>query len=254
MNMLYKRHNYLDKNVTNLISQEIYEYDLQSAGFNIIKYFKLVSDEKIKDLENSSKKKRQIKIGLMMRPKKNKILSEKINQGFEDARKLFFEANELKEEEVLSIKKDAIITLRPCKYTTFGNLNFVVKNYYSSYFYINGLEFYYNSKKGIDVKGIGEKSKLHEEYMLDFMYQYIKLLETSSREKAIEFILKFIYYYKRKHLDIGYYRELNQLSMFKSTIHMLDDCLYFETFGDYDKIDISYNYMNIIVPLMQILI
>lgn len=252
MNMLYERHNYLDKNINYLCSREIYEYDMKSAGFNIIKYYKLLSDSKINELEKLHKKKRQIVIGLMLQ--KDKELSEKLNKGFQNARKMFFEANNLKEEDILSIKKDAIFTLKYCEITGFGNIEFAVKNYYSSYFYLNKMEFYYNPKTGIDVKGFQKNAYLHKDYMLDFIGYFAKLLETADRPIVIKFLKDFIGYYKRKELDIGYYRELNSDSMYKSTIRVFDDTLYFNYIGDYDKIDISYNYINYIVPLLQILI
>lgn len=252
MEMLYKKHNYLDKNINFLCSQEIYEYDLKSAGFNILKYFKLVDDVRIHDLELSSKKQRQIKIGLLTR--NDKELMKALNEGFENARKLFFEANNIKNEDILAIKKDAIFTLKPCVNVEFDNLFFDIKNYYSSYFYINKMEFYYNSKRGIDMKGIGDKQQLHKEYMLDFIAYFAKLMETSKREIVIKFLKEFIRYYKNKNLDIGYYRELNTLSAYKSTITMLDETLYFNQALDYEQLDISYNYLNYIIPIMQLLI
>lgn len=251
MNMLYEKHNYLDKNVSYLCSQEIYEYDMKSAGFNIIKYFKLLSERQIKELENMSKKKRQIAIGLLTR--NNKELATALNDGFIKARKMFFEANGLQEEDILAIKKDAIFTLKYCNHTEFDNIVFDVKNYYSSYFYLNKTEFYYNPKTGIDVKGFQKQAHLHADYMLDFLAYYAKLLETGKRTEVIKFIKDFAGYYKRKELDISYYRELNSDSFFKSTITVFDQTLYFENMLDYEQLDITYNYVNYIVPLIQIL-
>lgn len=252
MNMLYKHHNYLDKNISYLCSQEIYEYDMKSAGFNIIKYFKLLSDKKIQEIENLPKNKRKVVIGLIIR--KDKEFSKALTEGFMKARQMFFEANDLQEEDILSIKKDAIFTLKYCHHTVFDNIEFAIKNYYSSYFYINKMEFYYNPKTGIDVKGFTKLKHLHEDYMLDFIGYYAKLLETGKRENVIKFLKEFIGYYKRKELDIGYYREMNVHSMYKTNITVFSDTVYVEELLDYDIIDISYNYKHYIVPLMQILI
>ena len=62
--MLYEKHNYLNKDIEYLISREIIEYDIKSAGFNLIKQYKLLDDAKILHLESLSKKQRQITIGL----------------------------------------------------------------------------------------------------------------------------------------------------------------------------------------------
>lgn len=251
MNMLYKKHNYKDQNVTFLFSQEIYEYDIKSAGLNLIKKYKLLDKDKIKELENMPKNKRNKEIGLIQRH--DKELAKKLSDCFVEARRLFFEANELKEEEILSIKKDAIFTLKYCQHTKFDNIEFVVKNYYSSYLYLNNIQFFYYKGK-IDVKGFTATSHLHEDYMLDFMKEFIRLLETNSREKAIRFLKQFMHLYKTRQLEIGYYREMNSESLYKTNIEVFNDRLYVNFSGDYDNLDISYNYINYLIPLVQILL
>ena len=112
MSELYKRHNYTDKYNELLIGNEIYEYDIKSAGFNLIKRNKLIDDYKIKRLESLPKKVRQIQIGLMTRA--DKKLKDDLNNAFIDIRREFFEANRLEDDHILSIKKDAIFTFKPC--------------------------------------------------------------------------------------------------------------------------------------------
>lgn len=250
---LYEKHNYLNRNIEYLINNEITEYDMKSAGFNIIKKFKLLDNNKIEHLESLSKKRRQITIGLYQ--KDDPAFKEELNEKFIEMRKLFFEANELKDDEVLSIKKDAIVTLRKCFNTTFDNVEFVDKNVYTSYFYINKFEFYVNDKT-LDLKGIdNEKLELHRAYMLDFLYKIFRLFETNSNKKyIIENLREFISFYKDKMLHIGYYRELNRDSLYKLNREFLNDYIGLENTKTLDGIDISYNYMKYIVPIMNILL
>jgi hypothetical protein len=252
MSTLYQRHNYLNKDIEYIISNEIIEYDIQSAGFNIMKKFKLLDDHKIKYLESLGKKQRQIQIGLYQR--QDRSLVKALNEKFVEVRKWFFENNNIKDENVLSIKKDAIMMTRRCFETQWDNITFAEKNIYTSYYYLNKYEFYYN-KNGIDVKGISDDLlKLHEEYMLDFLYNFFTMNEISNRKKVIELLKDFSYYYKKKQLDIGYYRELNSQSLFKINERLFGQMIGLQRIGNVDKVDIEYNYMKYVVPLISILV
>ena len=48
---LYERHNYTNKDIDFIISTEIIEYDMVSAGLNICKEFKLLPEHEIRELE-----------------------------------------------------------------------------------------------------------------------------------------------------------------------------------------------------------
>lgn len=252
MNTLYQRHNYLNKDIEFLVSNEIIEYDMQSAGFNLIKKFKLLDDYKIRYLESLDKKPRQIQIGLYQR--QDKELKKKLNEKFIEARKWFFDNNNLTDSDILSIKKDAIVTTKRCFETEFDNIRFVEKNEYTSYYYLNRYEFYYN-KDTLDVKGISDELlELHRDYMLDFLFNFFKMNEISKKKKVIELIKDFSYYYKRRDLNIEYYRELNVQSVFKINERLFGEKLGLRSIGDKDAVDISYNYMHYIVPLIPILV
>lgn len=252
--MLYRKHNYLNKNIPYLISNEIIEYDMQEAGFNIMKRFKLLSDDRIKYLEGISKKHRTIQIGLYIR--NDRDLGKLLNEKFVEVREWFFEGNDLKDEDVLSIKKDAIITMRRCNNTEFDNIKFIEKNSYTSYYYINKYEFYYNKMHEVHVKGINDELlELHKPYMLDFLYNFFKMNEISSRKKVIELLKSFIEAYKNKTLNIGYYRELNSQSLFRlKNESLFGDNIGIADVNDIEKIDISYNFNRYLVPLISILV
>ena len=217
-----------------------------------MKKYGLLDKQKINYLETLGKKQRQIQIGLYIRA--NKELGEKLNEKFEEVRRWFFESNNLSEEHILSIKKDAIITTKRCLVTQFDNIEFVEKNFYTSYYNLNNYEFYYN-KNGVDVKGISDELlELHRDYMLDFLYNFFKMNEISSRKRVIELLKQFAYYYKARKLDIGYYRELNIQSLFRIREKLFGQQIGVKDIGDVNQIDIGYNYMNYIVPLISILV
>jgi hypothetical protein len=203
--MLYERHNFLNKNIEYLVSNEIIEYDIKSAGFNLIKKYKLLDESKVNYLESLGKKQRQVQIGLYQR---NDVeLKKNLNDKFIEIRKWFFEQNNIEDDDVLSIKKDAIVTLRRCLVTEFDNIQFIEKNVYTSYYYLNELEFYYN-KDVIHVKGISDDLlELHGEYMLDFLHNFF-LMRTAVIWIAVKLLLREkiaevrIYYWKRTVLNI----------------------------------------------------
>lgn len=249
---LYEKTNYLNKDIEYLISNEIIEYDMKSAGFNIIKKFKLLDDKRIAHLESLPNKRRHITIGLYQQ--NNKDFAKELSDKFVEMRRLFFEANELEDDDILSIKKDAIITTKRCYNTIFDNVEFVEKHMYTSYYYLSKFELYVGPT-GIDMKGISdEKLKYHEDYMLDFLFRFFKLVETGSRKQIVSNLVQFANYYKKKELEIGYYRELNKDSLFKLEKNFIGDLIGVHHVDTIDNIDISFNYMKFIVPLIKLLI
>jgi len=253
MSSLFKKHFYLNKNIEYLISNEIIEYDIKSAGFNLIKKFNLLDSSKINYLETLDRKQKQVQIGLYM--KNDKELFKRLNEKFIEVREWFFNNNNLKDDDILSIKKDAIIVTKRCIVTELDNISFIEKNIYTSYYYLNENEFYYNNTT-IDVKGISDTTlECHRQYMLDFLHTFFKMNEISKRKRVIEFLKDFIDYYKRRKLCIEYYRELNTQSLFR-----LNDLKYNkEIIGVKDTayvndININYNFIHYLVPLISILI
>lgn len=251
---LYERHNYTNKDIDFIISTEIIEYDMVSAGLNICKEFKLLPENEIKELEELPKKLRVVRLGLLQ--KSHKDLVKLMNEGFKEARKRFFEANNITNDDVISIKKDAIFVTKRCKQKQFGHLKFEEKNVYTSYYRLDDKEFYFNNKKGIDIKGISDDLlKYHRDYMLKFLHRFFYMNETSRTKDTIKFLNEFTYDYKTKQLPVGFYRELNRECAFR-TYESIDG----KTVGlksvsekEFDMVDISYNYFKYLVPMIQIL-
>lgn len=251
MSDLWEHDMYINENDPYLFNTDIIEYDMKDAGFSLIKEFKILDKKTITRLEKLDKQRRHITIGVM--EKDNKDLREGKKEAFKLARKFFFEANGLEKGDIVSIKKDAIFTRKICTQQRFGDyINFRPKNNYSSYINIGkNMEFYYNPTQ-LDVKGLSDDNyKLHKDFMLKFVNQFISKMETEDPDTVIGFTKRFIDKYKWRKVDIGYYRTLDHRSMFM----MNDDSgeLY-ENYFEEDKwdIDITYNYFTVLLKLIQI--
>ena len=255
MNTLYKQDKYLNKDIEYLIGNEIIEYDIKEAGFNIIKCFNLLSQTEINRLEKMSKQERKIEIGLMQNRQRD--LKDKLKNGFVECRRIFMNTNNLDEDSILSIKKDALFILKPCVHTKFKNIEFVEKNTYTSYYYLNKLEFYYNDDR-VDVKGINDnKLELHRNGFLMFLQDLFRCKETEDDLITLKFIKEFSYEYKKFMLPVEFYRELSKDSLYRFKRKFLDDNIYINDISDeYAKelLDIHYNFTHYIIPFMKILI
>ena len=91
---------WINPNIQYLFDNEIIEYDMQDAGFSLIKQFKLLPDEKINELTKMGKgKERHIKIGKMQG--EDKVFSKALSDKFADLRKIFISVNNLTDNEIL---------------------------------------------------------------------------------------------------------------------------------------------------------
>lgn len=234
-----------------LFNHRIVEYDMKSANTSIAREFGLLPEKRIKELENLPKKDREIAVGLILRD--NPGYSEKQKLGFIAARKLFFTQNEILDEEVVAIKRDAIFVMRYVNNEQVtDNIDFRMKNVYSSFINLGkNIEIYYN-QEGLDIKGIDDEiyQERHSEYFGMFLYSLIRRIESSERNSYLTYLRMMFDMYKHRQLDSGYYREFNA----KSQFHYLDGSYANEEYiEDLNAVDISCN-LNIILKLMTMLV
>jgi len=250
---LANQHIYTNENL-GLLKSIIREYDMREAGFNLIKEYGLLKPSKIKYLEeNFTKQERTIEIGKLQNS--NKYLAKNMMEAFKEARKQFCDMNEIENEDILSIKKDAIFIIKKqCRHLKFGDyIEFSMKNRYSSYCYLNKMEFYYSVwNDNFDIKGATNK----EHPLLKHICNIIKYNEKSNKELIFKQLQKLRIDYLERSLPVEYYRELNPNNSFKLLEHYARYSLYLDntTKKFLDQIDISYNYINFIIPLISILI
>src|SRR5699024_4216450 len=114
------------------------------AGFSILKDSDCLSKKMLNKFSNMDKHKRHIEIGKMTI--RHKEMNKIINKGLIKFRKSFMEENNIDDDSILSIKRDAIFVIGKIadKLRFSDNVEFVLKNKFTSYFRINKIEFYYN--------------------------------------------------------------------------------------------------------------
>ena len=252
---LYSRSGYLNRDIDYLLNTDIREYDLKSAGLSLIKQFKLLPQNDIAYLDKMEKVPRNKQIGMLQ---KNKDFAKQLLDCFSEARRMFFEANDIQDSDILTIKKDAIFVIsKVCHNNVFGHLDFRVKNQYLGYMFLNKKEFYYtDSDTDLDVKGLGsDVLYYHGDYMLDFMKDVFTMSIYSPRESLISYITKFVSDYRNRRLAYGYYRNLDVGNFYTVIDDDVGRMNILNVDDDEDvNLDITYNYFNYILPIANIYI
>lgn len=248
---LLEKDNWLERNIVFMIS-DITEYDMRRAGLSISKEDKLLPEDVIKQLESMPKKEADIAIG--KRQLKDAKFKASLMEGFRKYRLKFGEMNEISNDDIVSVKKDAIFTKKYCEITVLGeNIEFREKNSYQARLYLNDLEFYWKHTGELDVKGIrDEKIQLHQDFLIHTIWKVMEFLGSYDYDNGLKYLVKFMNDYKFKRLPIEYYRELNQSSEYTYVIHEQP-----ETSSYLDEVYKPfvmghYNYRNILVPLMNL--
>lgn len=220
---LYKNVTY-NPQIPFIFSNYIREYDISKANISILRQEGVISQELYNRLLISSREIRQKEIGLMERNDSSvyKILSNGIIQ----AKKNLFEANDLQDYDILTIKNDAVFVVgKYLHHTKISDyIEFVLKNTYTSFMKLterNRIELYYmhdkiNNREQFDIKGLGEKGLiLHRDYMSDFICYIMQLMNDGYVEEAISSFNNFYKSFLALDLNVEYYREYNPDSMFR---------------------------------------
>lgn len=247
---LYKSDTFINDNIFYLFNKTIYEYDMKSAGYNLSRAYKLLPEDKLEELGRLKKDRRSIEIGNIQRA--NPEYKERLKQAFEEARRMFFEANNLQSDEIISIKKDAIFTTKYCNCTKFLDyIEFRPKHEYSSYIRLNKkIELYYSDSQ-LDIKGLGDEIiEYHKDYMISFIRLFFQKMETEDAATVLGFMRRFIDKYKRRELPVGYYRRFDRDPRFDT----FDDGIKFYEYWEDQKedLDISFNYIEVLIKLIKI--
>lgn len=241
-----------------LIGSFIREYDISKANINILLWKGLISIEQYNFLYNADRMTRQVTIGKMRAA--NPALGEALDAGVIEVKKLFFEANNIQDYEVLAIKNDAIYLINKIPTVTkFDNVEFTCRNIYSSYLRIFKIQYLYyfdpmTRKEVLDIKGIGEQQiALHQNYFYEFLLEVLNVSTVDSIENVLWLIQAFTGKYVSFNLDIGYYREFNPASQYRiqGGLHYMD--ILADHLPEKDKVclNISYNH-NILRELYKI--
>ena len=215
---LWKNTNYTSE-ISYLNNVFIYELDIQKANINIL-FSKGMIDQSIYEfLYNSERMVRQVYIGKLQR---NAVVSNVLKQGIIEAKKNLFEANDIKDYEVLSIKNDAVFIIgRIPSITEFGIIKFIPKNMYTGFYKVLNYEFYYfynsiSKEEYLHVKGISDANiKLHENYFYQFLKDLFYTIQCNGVEIALRLIKTFYFQYINLELPVGYYRKFDSMSNYQ---------------------------------------
>lgn len=225
---------WMNPSIEYLFNVEIIEYDMKEAGFNLIKQYNLLNSEEINKLNRLEKSERTIAIGKLQRS--GVLSSSTLSDKFAEMRGMFISENSLSDNDIITVKKDAIFTIGKCKKRKFGGIEFVEKNHYSSYIRFtdnSNIEIFYSDDDGseLEIKGIGDVGiNRHRLYLIPFISKIIKYIE--SKNPSVRRQLKtFIDDYKAMKLDEGFYIEFNNMS---------------------SSTDPMFNFQKLLIPLVQI--
>lgn len=232
------------------IAKDIFEYDMKRGGLSIIKQKKLLPEELIQKLDSMPKEQAHREEGNLKRVYKD--LSKQQMDAFTEYRLLFGEMNELTDDDIVSVAKDAIFTTKYCGQQKLAEyIEFREKNYYTSFLQINKICIYKGDHT--DVKGIhDDKIEYHEKGMLLVLARLMDYLSRYDKEGYLHYLVSIMNEYKKRKLPIEYYRSFDSKSKYQYRDDVMEAQLDFVASKDMDHIDISYNYKNILVPMLQL--
>ena len=252
---LYERTSYLNKKV-DLVINSIIEYDIRSANTSSLRNAGALTERELSSIEELPRHDRQVAIGKMIKenPKVGKIIHDQITW----AKSNLFRANGIQDEEILSIKNDAVYIIgRKLKSLKFGAMEFRPKSVYSAYMMLDGLEVYYDGKeKRVDIKGISDdilEIEDHQKGILSFMATCMGYIVRDRRDALTKYLIEYTSQYKKKELPVEHYRELSKYNAYRLSFPGDTMAFYLEQISEEDLKDVSgiYNFNRIILPMIQ---
>ena len=215
MNELYKKTLYTIN--AKWLIHEIFEYDISKANISILLQYGYISPQEFDMYSQMSRMQRQIAIG---RLQQNPMYSSAISRGFEEARKNLIISNNIKEDEIVSIKKDALYVMNRLNVTDFGNIHFTLRGTYSMFLICMGLEIYFfwderTDDYDIQIKGISDdKLYLHEAF-ISIICDILRNVQKQDIQSAMIMISQIRGKYDSGELPTECYREFNSSSCYR---------------------------------------
>lgn len=250
-NHLYLKHNYLNKDIAYLRNNIIREYDMVNAGINILRHNNIFTQEEYDRLNSMDKLEKNILVGKFL--KNNPDISDALMNEFINIRKELFERNEITDDDVLSIKKDAIFVIN--KKMNDLQLNefyqFQEKNKYIGYMNIDNKEFYYDmTKRHLDIKGFSKHIKeFHSNYLFKELEELMYLDLSNEKNMVFEKLIQLKYSFVTKELPKEYYYDIQQGKYLFETIGQM---FYLDDIDDdLKKICFINNNLNFILKIIK---
>lgn len=243
MSDLYEKENYLIED--RYVHGTITEYDIQAANINILFKAGIIDINYYNFLSSLPKNDREKEIGLLhLKLLPDIDVSKTISNELIKYRKMLFESNNLQDNEIVRIAKDAVFVLRSYNLNNlvFNDIVFRPKMVASAMININKILVFcwFNEldQIEIDTVGLGKNEVFHQNGMLTFIANVMYMVEKVSIKDAILYTQSIYKDYVERKLPIDYYREFNSDACFSI------DNTYFRTMfynGDINNIDINYN-------------
>ena len=250
---------------------DIIEYDMKDGGFSIIQEESLLSYTEIQKLKQIPKGfARNEAVGKLKYSKDPAVrdTGKRLERLFGKYRLIFGEANNITEDDIHSVKRDAVFLKRYASQLQFGEyIKFAEKHIYDIYFLLgeNELVTNYQSRHRLyevyfntytnDIAFKGIRDELVEEYhtngIIKLIKKYLKFIVKFDYEGATKFIVSVIDDYKHFRLPIEMYREFNSNS---SYIFQMDGKQFEANEADLslkDILDIRYNFNYVLVPMLN---
>ena len=257
---LYSKHNYTDRNIVHLKNVVIREYDIKDAGMTIIRHCNILGEKQIAFLQAMNKKEKNIYIGKLMKEHPEFEIAPKMFDEYVRIRQNLFELNGIEEEDVLSIKKDAIFLInKRLKIPNIDIYEFVEKSKFSSYINLMEKEFYYSAwTNKLTVKKFDKsvaKIQIQRGHLFDRVRHVIQTAEFTNQSRVLRAIRELKEDYINYDLPIDSYRDV-QTGLFRLKHLIGGRPFYVESAGDdmKEEIDIRNNYGRIIIPLCKVLL
>lgn len=245
MNLASKT-NYL-ANYKYLKNVEIQEWDIHHAGWSVLKFRHCLPETELNELLSLPKMQRTIREGLLQR--EHPEIAVIINETLAEVRTAFVADNNVEEERILSIKKDALFLVNTTikKPIVFDDFEFRRKHSYTSYVNLNKKEFYYDGLfNTLDTKGFDKEIIKKNPMFLEEIKTLLRSSEKLTKEQLYKFLVKERSKYLNLKLPLEMYRELDT-GAFRIGNYNLE--VINETMKE--NLDISQNYLSYFRPLIE---
>jgi hypothetical protein len=206
---------WFNEDISYMFRRNIVEYDMQTASLAVSERYGLIEPVLLEQLKTMPKDQRVKKVGLMQR--ESKEFSNALIEGIIRTREEFIKINHIEESDILCIHSDAIIfDMKNSVIDKIDNVNFILKESWSSYMRYNGVEIYYDDTDGvITYKGIPKDMlKMHTLGINKYLLQIFRMVE-SCDDSVITFMRKFQKKYLQDSLPDYYYNSFGKLGDFK---------------------------------------
>ena len=168
---------------------------------------------------------RQIAIGKLQGS--NPEVVEVLKAGILNAKRIFMEANNIDDSEILYIRNDAICIVGDryiSRLQITDRVAFRESARYTSFYRFGSVHLLYHydiitQKEYMDVKGLGSDDNsalsLHKPFMIDFLSELFYTAQVEGIQNAIKLLAIVHQDYISMNMDIGFYREFNSASNYK---------------------------------------